>query len=80
MIISDILTSLLNALGISNLFRKRPYCIWIYETTPTGQAVWTCLNPQGNSYNRCKEAIKALTEANFPLRRYVILPKNVKPY
>lgn len=74
-----LLELILSLLKIDNIFKKKPYCIWIY-TFENNKPTWICLNPGGNSFYRCKKAISVLTNSEFPLKRYVILPKGIMPY
>jgi len=75
----NIIASIISLFKPDKLFQKKPYCIWIYEYE-NYSIQWKCLNPEGNSFTRCQKAIKEFTNKNFPLKRYVILPKGIKPY
>jgi len=58
-----------------SVFRKKQYCLWIWEKDH-----WRNLNPAGNSYDRCREALRIIIGQNpGQTVQYLILPKNFSP-
>lgn len=61
------------------LIKKPKFCIWVIEYKE-GRAIWRNINPDGNSLKNCRRAIEEFNSKDFPLRRYVIMPKGISPY
>jgi len=57
------------------IFRPNLYCLWLWDKDH-----WKNLNPAGNSYGDCQQALKTILGQNHGHSvQWVILPKNFSP-
>lgn len=70
--IEKIIAALLGALP---LFKKKPYCLWLWAEAQR----WENRNAAGSSARRCKKARKVLIGIGYEASHIIIMPKGFDP-